>query len=1243
MKYSELFQFDPIETVVQLRDADKSTTAKNLVKTFVISDEMADRLSGVLIPQLQFHHPSDNRGMLIVGNYGTGKSHLMSMISAVAENAELVSEIQNKSLVGAAKSIAGQFQVIRTEIGATTKSLRDIIVEELEENLDSMGVDYSFPNLNQITNHKTAFEDLMTVFAKKYPDKGLLLVVDELLDFLRSRKDQELILDLNFLREIGEVCKDLRFRFIAGVQEAIFDSPRFSFVAESIHRVKDRFEQILIARSDVKYVVAERLLKKTVDQQVKVREYLAPFTKYYGNMNERLEEFVRLFPIHPDYIDTFELVTIAEKREVLRTLSTSMKSILNDDVPGDVPGIIAYDLYWQTLKDDASFRAIPDIRAVIDCTQILESRIQNAISRKQYKPMALRLIHALSVHRLTTGDIYASVGATAQELRDSLCLYDPLVSELGSDEPEKDLQTLVETVLREIHRTVSGQFISVDDNNHQYYIDLKKTDDFDALIENKADTLDDSQLDRYYYEALKRVMECQDITHITGYKIWQHELLWIEHKAARSGYLFFGAPNERSTAVPQRDFYLYFIQPSDPPRFKDEKLSDEVYFYLKNIDAEFHGMLKLYAASLDLASTSSGHAKGTYDSKANGFLKSLVKWLQTHMGDAFEVSYQGRKKSLVGWGKGQSIASLSGLGANETINFRDYINTIASICLAPHFQNQAPEYPIFSTLISGSNRVQAVQEALRGIAGQSKTKQALAVLDALELLDGEKIDPYKSKYAQLVIKLIKGKGHGQVINRRELVHEDHSVEYMDVSSARLEPEWLIVVLASLVHAGELILCIPGTKFDAGDVPKLAASNIDDLMRFKHIEQPKEWNVPGLKALFELLGLAPGMAQLVTQQNSEPVQEMLSKVDSYVQRIVMTQKTLHEGLPFWGVNILAGTDIGKQANRIADTKNFLETLQGYSTPGRLKNFSATPAQIKDHDKTLKLLSKIIELRDFVVERSALINWLVAAENALSDEHQWLEKMREVRRDILELMNKADLSEISKQSQSIATRLQKLKNDFTQTYTEMHTRARLSLQDDKKKAALLNDRRLLILQKLSSIDIMPRQQLTDFQNKLANQKSCFALTETELVTSPICPHCGFKPVSETGENPGLVAIEQMDSLLESIVNSWTENIISNLKDPITLKNMNLLKQDERRVLDDFLKHKALPEPLDNNFVYALKEVFSGLVRVSVTIEDIQTALRVSDGPVTPVEMKKRFDEFIGTLTRGKDPGKVRIVVD
>ncbi|TVR57519.1 MAG: ATP-binding protein, partial [Candidatus Competibacteraceae bacterium] len=744
MKYGDLIRFDPIESVVQLRDADRASAALHLVNTYVISDEMAERLTQLVIPQMQFDQPVDNKGLLVVGNYGTGKSHLMSVVSSLAADASLLEGLNHAGVRDAAAQIAGRFKVIRTEIGATTMSLRDILVSELEEHLEQLGVEYVFPEAGTITSHKRAFEDMMAKFGEVFPEHGLLLVVDELLDYLRTRKDQELILDLNFLREVGEVCKDLRFRFMAGVQEAIFDSPRFAFVADSIRRVKDRFEQISIARNDVKFVVAERLLKKTAEQQAKIRDYLMPFAKFYGGLNERMDEFVRLFPVHPDYIDTFERVTVVEKREVLKTLSMGMKGILGKDVPQDEPGLIAFDSYWNTLKQNASFRAIPEIRAVIDCSQVLESRIENALTPKHYKPMALRLIHALSVHRLTTSDIYSPIGASPEELRDRLCLFEPLIAEMGSDEPDKDLQTHVETVLRKVHNAVSGQFISENKDNRQFYLDLKKTDDFDALIDKRAESLGQAQLDRFYYEALKRVMECQDATYVTGYKIWQHELVWQEHKAARSGYLFFGAPNERSTAVPQRDFYLYFIQPNDPPRFKDDKVNDEVFFRLdlKKVRSaecgvreesaprtsdpaqDFMHSLKSYAAALDLAATSSGHAKATYEAKANGFLKKLVQWLQKHMTEAFEVTYQGRAKSMTEWAKGKSIRDLSGILPHETINFRDLVNTIAGVCLAPNFENQAPDYPFFSVLITGNNRAQAAQDALRAIAGQNRTKQA---------------------------------------------------------------------------------------------------------------------------------------------------------------------------------------------------------------------------------------------------------------------------------------------------------------------------------------------------------------------------------------------------------------------------------------------------------------------------------------------------------------------------------------
>lgn len=1243
MKYGDLIQFDPIETIVQLRDADKSKSAQQLVNTYVISDEMAERMSQLAIPQLQFDQPLDNKGLLVVGNYGTGKSHLMSVISSIAADASLLDSLNHNKVKEEAVKIAGRFKVIRTEIGASTMSLRDILVAELEEKLDNLDVDYVFPDVSSITNHKGAFEDMMTKFGQKYPDQGLLLVVDELLDFLKTRKDHEIILDLNFLREVGEVCKDLRFRFMAGVQEAIFDSPSFAFVADSIRRVKDRFEQILIARNDVKFVVAERLLKKTAEQQSLIHDYLAPFTKFYGNMNERIDEFVRLFPVHPDYIDTFERVTVVEKREVLKTLSLGMKSLLDKEVPKEEPGLLAFDAYWNTLNQNASFRAIPEIRAVIDCSQVLESRIENAITRKQYKPMALRLIHALSVHRLTTGDIYSPMGATAEELRDRLCLFDPLVAELGGDEADKDMQTHVETVLREIHKTVSGQFISFLSDNQQYYLDLKKTDDFDALIDNRADTLGDSQLDRFYYEALKRVMECQDATYVTGYKIWQHELTWQEHKAARTGYLFFGAPNQRSTVVPQRDFYLYFIQPNDPPGFKDEKQSDELFFKLQKTDDDFKTSLKSYAAALDLASTSSGHAKATYESKANGFLRQLVQWLQNNMADAFEVTYQGRTKPLTKWAHGKSIRDLSGLAPNETINFRDLVNTISGICLAPHFENQAPDYPFFSILITGTNRAQAAQDALRSIAGQKQTKQATGVLDALELLDGEKIDPYRSKYTDVIINSLKSKGHGQVINRNEIIQDDNGLEYMNPGASRLEPEWVIVIIASLVYSGEIVLAIPGKKFDATYLPQLAATKLEELVRFKHLEQPKDWNIPAIKALFEIVGLPTGMAQLITQGKDEPVQSLQHAVGKLVKRLVMSQQFIREGFSFWGLDILNVTGAGNQVDALNKAKEFFESLQAYSSPGKLKNFRYSADDVLEHKGAIQIVDELNALREFVMEHGAQAAWLTTAEAVFPSGHEWIEKMKRVKEEILDTLKTADLSTLVLQSNEIGMKLSKLKKEYIGIYIDLHTKSRLGVNDDKRKASLMNDQRLQTLSKLAGIDIMSRQQLTEYQNRLAGLKSCFALTQKELDSTPICPHCGFKPSMETKVVLSTAIIDQFDNELDNLVGDWTSILLSNLEDPITQSNISLLKTDDRKQLDTFIKSNKLPSLLDSNFVQALKEVLSGLVKVNLNMSDLQKALQTNTGPGTPAEMKKRFEDYVDRLTKGKDPAKVRIVLE
>ena len=61
-------------------------------------------------------------------------------------------------------------------------------------------------------------------------------------------------------------------------------------------------------------------------------------------------------------------------------------------------------------------------------------------------------------------------------------------------------------------------------------------------------------------------------------------------------------------------------------------------------------------------------------------------------------------------------------------------------------------------MITGNNRAQAAQDALRTIAGQKPTRQATAVLNALELLNEERIEPDTSKYVRFILDIIKGKG-----------------------------------------------------------------------------------------------------------------------------------------------------------------------------------------------------------------------------------------------------------------------------------------------------------------------------------------------------------------------------------------------------------------------------------------------------------------------------------------------------
>jgi hypothetical protein len=127
------------------------------------------------------------------------------------------------------------------------------------------------------------------------------------------------------------------------------------------------------------------------------------------------------------------------------------------------------------------------------------------------------------------------------------------------------------------------------------------------------------------------------------------------------------------------------------------------------------------------------------------------------------------------------------------------------------------------------------------------------------------------------------------------------------------------------------------------------------------------------------------------------------------------------------------------------------------------------------------------------------------------------------------------------------------------------------------------------------------------------------------------------------PAGTVLDGLDDELDKLVANWTQTLLTNLEDPTTRGNLDLLKPEPKKLVNGFIKKRELPDDLGQDFIHALSEVLSGLQKVPVKTADLRAALLSGGSPATPAEMKKRFEEYLDKLTKGKEPGKVRIVLE
>ncbi len=1253
MRYRDLVEFDPIESVIQLRMANEKDAAARLVETYVISQRMADQLSNIVIPQLRLDSPIDHKGVLVVGNYGTGKSHLMSVISALAEHADFLPHVRNTDVRAAAEGIAGKFLVTRGEIGGVTRSLRDIVLTDLERFFSRVGTPYTFPPDSQVSNNKDPLIEALAGFSAKYPQHGVLFVLDELLDYLRSREERELILDLGFLRELGELTEVTPFRFIAGVQETLFDNPRFVFVAEQLRRVRDRFEQIRIAREDIAYVVAQRLLRKTNTQLAHINEHLRHFGGLYPQLPDRLAEYAQLFPIHPAYIETFERVYVAEKREVLQTFSRAIVSILDQEVPEQQPGLISYDHYWDVLRGNPSLRTLSGVTEVVQKSDVLLDRVTHAFPRERalLKPMALRIIHALSVHRLTS-ELNTPLGVTAEELRDQLCLWVRL------PEPTADfLADQVRVTLREILRTVNGQYITYNEENGQYYLDLKKDIDFDSNIEERGNFLDERDLNKYFFSALQGLLDIRETSYVTNFRIWEYQLPWPEKKVTRPGYLFLGSPRERSTAQPPRDFYLYFLPPFGQEEERVREGSDEVQFALRDVGSEFEELVRQYAGARALAQESASNQQ-TYNAKADEHQRKLTDWLQAHFRTHLRVFSGGRSFTIA-----QALALTP---RSASTDFRELVNVIASALLVSHFAESYPAYPAFTRMsqnITEAGRKTAAKDAMFYIARDTRTAQALAVLAGLNLLDEQdRIRPEKSLYAQYFLGLLAERAADQVVNHGEILtlEANGPVPVFKDGHFKLEPEWVAIMLLALVYSGDITLTIGRETLDAGNIERAALLGLDALTDFRFYRRPQELPAAQWRLIFEALGLPPGLV-VDASTHEDAVRQLQERVSVELNSTVELLSTVQGGINILGTPLFTdrhaiyvasdGFVAGVERPTVLlssldllpalrQTKKFLESLTKYNTPGKLRNLSHTRDEIARDVEARNITRHTLETVKAISQLQPLTEYLGQALMVLPNE-VWHTEAEDSRDQLI-----ADLRHVLKEGAAFDLvgwnrRLNQLRQQYIGAYAQLHQQAVLGPQEATRQKRLKSDPRYMRLATLAQIDKMNVPELRAWERAVDALPTCVEFHSQLLDSAPICPSCRFQPTQVARQGSAASRLGQLEADLDLMLTRWEEALQSTLRSETARESLSRMTIAERQVIEQYLATKDVPLPDD--FVQIANRALRGIQKVSFDVNELLEALSIGGFPCTEDDLRERFETFLQEKMRGHDARNTRLSIE
>ncbi|HYZ02343.1 MAG TPA: DUF6079 family protein [Candidatus Binatia bacterium] len=231
---------------------------------------------------------------LVTGHFGSGKSHFLAALGELLEDPRRAHDLPawdaalRTSAREARESLAVTVPLVEYRSGA---GLEDLTWRRAWR---ALGRDAPPPS----DDRSGAWGRLLDC-VRAGGRSGLLLLLDELSEFLRSKRGPGLTEDLRFLQFLGEWASQQPVVVVAALQESLDETAHVS--ERELARIRDRYPtRLFLSMRHVEDLVRGRLVLLSPGAEAEVERIYRSLRAGFPGWSVDIARFTACYPIHPE-------------------------------------------------------------------------------------------------------------------------------------------------------------------------------------------------------------------------------------------------------------------------------------------------------------------------------------------------------------------------------------------------------------------------------------------------------------------------------------------------------------------------------------------------------------------------------------------------------------------------------------------------------------------------------------------------------------------------------------------------------------------------------------------------------------------------------------------------------------------------------------------------------------------------------------------------------------------------------